>query len=129
MFEFEINDNLGVYKYYPGNDTLKIVDVLNFLNDRNLIINRHNVEELIYDYFQALENEKLLEFFKKYKQGDVLIIDDIHLLQSKENLNLLIKIIAIRLKENKKVFLAINWWESFDSGILDYIEKGLKTLY
>lgn len=76
MFEFKINDNLGIYKYYPGNDTLKIVD-------------------------------------------------DIHLLQSKENLNLLIEIIANHLKENKKVFLAINWWESYDSGILDYIEKSL----
>ncbi|MBR4004032.1 MAG: hypothetical protein IKI95_08345 [Clostridia bacterium] len=126
MFDFSINDNLGIYKYYPDNDALEIKNVLNYFNNKTLIINRHNAEELIYDYLQALTKSNLFEYFNKYKFGDVLIVDDIHFLHSNDELNHLIVIVKDWLKENKKVFLTIDWWDAYDRGILDYIEKSLK---
>lgn len=126
MFDFSINDNLGIYKYYPDNDALEIKNVLNYFNNKTLIINRHNAEELIYDYLQALTKGNLLEYFNKYKFGDVLIVDDIHFLHSNDEFNHLIIIVKDWLKENKKVFLTIDWWDAYDRGILDYIEKSLK---
>ena len=47
MFDFSINDNLGIYKYYPNDDVLDIKNVLSYFNNKKLIINRHNAEELI----------------------------------------------------------------------------------
>ena len=126
MFDFSINDNLGIYKYYPDSDALEIKDVLNYFNNKTLIINRHNAEELIYDYLQALTKDDLSEYFIKYKFGDVLIIDDIHFLNTNEEFKHLISIVKDWLKDNKKVFLTIDWWDAYDRGILDYIEKSLK---
>jgi len=126
MFDFSINDNLGIYKYYPNDDILDIKNVLNYFNNKKLIINRHNAEELIYDYFQALTKNDLLKYLKKYKFGDVLIIDDIHFLNTKEEFNHLISVVKDWLKDNKKVFLTIDWWDAYDRGIIEYVEKGLK---
>lgn len=126
MFDFSINDNLGIYKYYPNDDVLDIKNVLSYFNNKKLIINRHNAEELIYDYFQALTKNDLLKYLKKYKFGDVLIIDDIHFLHSKEEFNQLISVVKDWLKDNKKVFLTIDWWDAYDRGIIEYVEKGLK---
>ena len=126
MLDFSINDNLGIYKYYPNDDVLEIKNVLSYFNNKQLIINRHNAEEIIYDYFQALTKNDLLKYLKKYKFGDVLIIDDIHFLHSKEEFNHLISVVKDWLKDNKKVFLTIDWWDAYDRGIIEYVEKGLK---
>ena len=68
----------------------------------------------------------MLKYLKKYKFGDVLIIDDIHFLHSKEEFNHLISVVKDWLKDNKKVFLTIDWWDAYDRGIIEYVEKGLK---
>lgn len=125
MFDFSINDNLGIYKYYPDSDALEIENILNYFNNKQLIINRCNVEELIYDYLQALTKSNLFEYFNKYKFGDVLIVDDIYFLHSNDELNHLIVIVKDWLKENKKVFLTIDWWDAYDRGVLEYVEKNL----
>lgn len=55
-------------------------------NDAHLNVSYQSSEALLNEYVTALQNRKIVEFRSKYRNTDVLLVDDIHFLAGKTSL-------------------------------------------